>query len=107
MQKSCGTFCVFVQKMGKDILVLLSLLNGKTKTPAGIRMLLFVGLLSLQRLEVTIDTHQACASSNILAIVKSFDQIHESLFRGLRAYIQKNTVLGFDVSTESFKEEKM
>ena len=110
MEETERSLSILIQKMSNNILILLSLLNGKERLfqPFGAAILVIITLLvpALERGKLRIHTHQTSTSSHIL-IDKSTNQVdHTHVFR-LRPHVQQNDVLGIEVPTEPLEEPQM
>ena len=74
--------------MRQNVLILLCPFDRKAGFLEKARFIAALTVIALQRLEVAINAHQSCASSNVAFIVKTSDKIQQSFFRRFRTHIK-------------------
>ena len=79
MQESSCAFRILVQKVCQNVFILLRPFNRKEKFLNAARLILSIPVISFKRLEIAINTHQACAPADVGMIIKSPDQVQQTL----------------------------
>lgn len=86
--------------MRNDVLELLSLFHRKETISQAVLAFFLVTLL---RLEVCIDTHKACDSSDVL-VFKCFNELEDALGGWLGPNIQQYADLGIELPAKAFEK---
>ena len=97
--------------MSDDVLVLLSLFDGKECLGAA-SLFIFPSLPSFLRRKVGVYVHESCGSPNVfifspISVVESSDQIHYTHFVRLSAHIKENDEPWVKVSTKPLEKPEM
>jgi hypothetical protein len=110
MQETEGALCVFIQKMGDDVFILLCLLDrekGLLDPFRATTVLIFFFLIpSLLRDEGSVHTHKTRAPSYVL-IHKPAQEVDYSHIFGFSAHIQQHDVFRVEIAAKSLEKPKM
>jgi hypothetical protein len=110
MQETESSLSILIQKVGNNILILLSLFNRKERflQPLRAAILLLIALFvpALKRGKLRVHTHQTSTPAHIL-IDKSSNQVDHAHILGFCSHVQKNNVLWVEVPAEPLKEPQM